>query len=84
MDRDFRTRFTEHIRDIKFNETVTKCAHHILECNHECGTTGNSMEIIRIAQGGRYLGTLNRFHVYKASKIKPIISEQSASDSNAV
>jgi hypothetical protein len=62
MGRDFRTTFKEHIRDIRFNQTKSKYAHHILECNHKYGTTENTMEIIT-AQKGRYLDVLERFHI---------------------
>jgi hypothetical protein len=53
--RDFRTRFKEHIRYIRFNQTKSKYAQHILECNHEYGTIENTMEMIKNSKKGRHL-----------------------------
>jgi hypothetical protein len=77
-----RTRFKEHIRDIRFNQIKSKYVQHILDFNHEYGTIENTMEIIRTAQKGKYLDVLERFHVYKASKSKPILNKQYGTDSN--
>jgi hypothetical protein len=42
------------------------------------------MEVIKTAQKGRHLDALEIFYIYKASKNKPILSEQYATDSNAL
>jgi hypothetical protein len=42
------------------------------------------MEVIKIAQTGRRLAALERFYIYKASKNKPILNQQCATDTNVL
>jgi hypothetical protein len=79
-----RTRYKEHIRDIRFNQTKSKYTQNILECNHEYGKIEDTMEVIKIAQKGRHLDALERFYIYKASKNKPILNEQYATDTSVL
>jgi hypothetical protein len=61
-------------RHIRFNQTKSKYAQHILECNHKYGKREDTMEVIKIAQESRHLVALVRFYIYKASKNKPILN----------
>jgi hypothetical protein len=81
--RELRTRYKEHIRDIRFNQTQSKYAQQYwsLITNMEREDT---MEAIKTAQKGRHLDAVERFYIYKASKNKPILNEQYATDTNVL
>jgi hypothetical protein len=82
--REFKTRFKEHIRDIRCNQNKSKHAKHILSHNHEYGTVENTMDIIIIASKGENLDVLKRFYIYKVSKSQIVINEQYTTDSNVL
>jgi hypothetical protein len=84
--REFRTRYKEHIRDKRFNQTKSesKYAQHILECNHKYGKIEDAMEVIQTAQKGRHLDAQERFYIYKACKNKPILNERYGTDTNVL
>jgi hypothetical protein len=76
--RDFKTRFKEHVHDIRYNLTKSKYAEHILEHS----PIDDIMNILRVAPKGKMLDILEKFHIYKSSKRKAIINEQNTKDSN--
>jgi hypothetical protein len=67
---EFKTRFKEHIWDIRYNQNTSKYAQHILNHNHEYGIIENTMDLIRIASKGKNLNILERFYIYKDRKAK--------------
>jgi hypothetical protein len=46
--RNFKTRFKEHIRDIRFNKDNSKFAQHILNTQHTYGPINKTMDILHI------------------------------------
>jgi hypothetical protein len=82
--REFKTRFNEHIRDIRYTQNKSKYAQHILNHNQKCGTIESTMDIIRLASKGKNVDALERFYIYKASKSQIIINEQYAFDSDVL
>jgi hypothetical protein len=66
--RNFKTRFKEHIQDIKNNRTKTGFSQHILNTGHEYNTIENFMNIIKIQNKGKLLNTLEKFYIYKEKK----------------
>jgi hypothetical protein len=47
-----------------------------LQFLHDYGTIDNTMNILKIVNKGIFLDVIERFHIYKTSKVKPIINEQ--------
>jgi hypothetical protein len=65
--RNFKTRYKEHIRDIR-NNRETSGVQHILETGHSFGKMNDIMEIIKIERKGSYLNTLENFYIFKLFK----------------
>jgi hypothetical protein len=68
--RDFKTRYKEHINDIKSNKDKSRYALHILQENHEYGPIDKIMNILKLQSKGKHLDVYERFHIYKANKQK--------------
>jgi hypothetical protein len=54
-DRNFKTRYKEHIRDIHNNKSTSRYVKHILDTGHAFGNMDDSMEIVKIQQKGSHL-----------------------------
>jgi hypothetical protein len=48
MGRDFRTRYKEHVRDVRYNHDKSYYTQHIFDCNHKYGPADNIMGILKI------------------------------------
>jgi hypothetical protein len=68
--RIFNKRYKQHIYDIRTNNSKKGYANHILNTGHTYGTITNTMEIMETERKGKHLNTLERYHIYKASKDK--------------
>jgi hypothetical protein len=66
--RTFNTRYTEHIHNIRSNNSNTGYSNHILNTGHTYGTVQDTMEIITLGKEGKYLNALARYHIYKVSR----------------
>jgi hypothetical protein len=66
--RTFNTRYKEHIHDIRSNNSNTGYLNHISNTGHTYGTIADTMEIITIGRKGKYLNTLQKYHIYKISR----------------
>jgi hypothetical protein len=65
--RNFKTRYKEHIRDIRNSRKTSGYVQHIVETGHSFGKMNDIMEI-KIEQKGSYLNTLENFHIFKLFK----------------
>jgi hypothetical protein len=66
--RNFKTRYKEHIQDIKSNNSKTGFSHHILSTGHAYDNIENTLEVLNFQEKGNYLNTLERFHIYTDKK----------------
>jgi hypothetical protein len=66
--RTFNTRYKEHIHDNRSNNSNTGHANHILNTGHTYGTITDTMEIIKTGRRGRYLNTIEKYHIYEIGK----------------
>jgi hypothetical protein len=66
--RTFNIRYKEHIHDIGSNNSNTGYSNHILNTGHTYGTMTDTMKIIITGKKGKHLNTLERYHIYRASK----------------
>jgi hypothetical protein len=64
----FRTRYNEHIREIKTNGQRSKFAQHILDTTHNHDTIEQTMEILHIERKGKMLNALEIYHIYRLTK----------------
>jgi hypothetical protein len=73
--RKFRSRYKEHIRDIRSNKENTGYSHHILNTGHTYGTLEDTLQVVKIQNKGPHLNILERFHIYKESKTGLILND---------
>jgi hypothetical protein len=66
--RPFNTRYKEHIRDIKNNNSKSGYSNHILNTGHSYGSITDTMEIMKIERKGKHLNTWEKYHIYKIIK----------------
>jgi hypothetical protein len=66
--RNFKTRYKEHIQDIKSNKSKTGFSHHILNTGHAYDNIENTLEVLNFQEKGSYLNTRERFHIYRAKR----------------
>jgi hypothetical protein len=64
----FKTRFKEHIRDIKYNGQYPKFSPRIIDPGHEWDTMEKAMRILHIEKKGQMLNTYERLYIYEASE----------------
>jgi hypothetical protein len=74
--RNLKTRYEEHISDIRHNKEKSKYALHMLQFSHEYGTIENTLEVLKVVQKGKLLDVIERLYIYlyKASKQKQIMN----------
>jgi hypothetical protein len=64
----FNVRYKEHIHAIRSNNSNSGYSNHILNTGHTYGIITDTMDIIRTGGKGRYLNTLEKYHIYKISR----------------
>jgi hypothetical protein len=80
--RDFKTRYKEHINDIRQNVEQSRCAIRMLKENHKYGPTEEVMNVLKVENKGKQLDVCETFYIYKAKK-QNVLNEQHA-DVNTV
>jgi hypothetical protein len=73
--RKFRTRYKEHVRDIRSNKEETGYSHHILSTGHAYGTLEDTLKIVKIQRKSLHLNILERFYIYKENKIGSLLND---------
>jgi uncharacterized protein (DUF1499 family) len=53
----FKTRYKEHIKDIKNNGQCSKFVQHIMETGHECNTIEKTTKILHIEKKSKIFNT---------------------------
>jgi hypothetical protein len=66
--RKFKTRYKEHIRDIKNNGQCSKFAQHVIEIEHESDKIEKTMKMLHIEKKSQLLNTYEKFRIYGISK----------------
>jgi hypothetical protein len=82
--RNFKTRYEEHSNDIRLNKDKSKYSVHILQANHEYDPTDKTMEILKVANKGKYLDIWERFYIHKTSRFKHVLNEQHIGETNVL
>jgi hypothetical protein len=68
----FSTHFQEHLRDYIHGHNKSKFAEHLLHHHHSFGPTDTIMEPIHFTTKGRMMDTIERFYIYRKSKLNPL------------
>jgi hypothetical protein len=74
--RQFRIRFQEHSRGFKYGNGKSRFAAHLLENKHSIGPIDNIMETLHTTGKGRMMDTLERFYVFRETKINNQINDR--------
>jgi hypothetical protein len=73
--RTFRTRYKEHIREIKYNGENSKFALHIQNTGHQCANIDETLDILHIQRIGKMMNTLENYRIYEACKLQIQLNE---------
>jgi hypothetical protein len=68
MGRTFNIRYEDHIHDVRSNNGNSGYSNDILSTGHAYRTIADTMEIITAGKKGKYLNTLERYHIYEISR----------------
>jgi hypothetical protein len=82
--RSFKTRYEEHIQDIRNNRTKTGYSQHILNTGHQYNNIENSMDIVKIQEKGKLLNTLEKFYIYREQKTNNSLNENGTDTYNPI
>ena len=74
--RPFRVQFQEHFRDFKYSKGKSRFAAHFLENKHSIGPMDNIMETLHTTGKGRMMDTLERFYIFRETKINNQINDK--------
>jgi hypothetical protein len=74
--RNLKTRYKEHIRNIRLNKDESAFAQHILNRRHQYGPIEDVMEIIEQARKGRLMNVKENYHIYESERRKTLMEEQ--------
>jgi hypothetical protein len=66
--RTFYTRYKEHIQAIRNNNSNSGYSNHTLNTGHTYVSITDTMDIIKTERKGKYLNTLEKYHIYKINK----------------
>jgi len=82
----FQKRFKEHFHDFKYNILVRKSnfATHVLDNNHSIGPINDIMQILYTTSKGRFMDTIERFHIYKETQANNQINDKNSIRPNAI
>jgi len=74
--RPFRVRFQEHFRVFKYGNGKSRFAAHLLENKHSIAPIDNNMETLHTMGKGRMLDTLERFYIFRETKMNKQINDR--------
>jgi hypothetical protein len=81
---NFKTRFKEHIQDIRNNRSKTGFSQHILTTGHAYDNMENMLKILNTQGKSPYLNTLEKFHIYKTKKSGNLLNENCTDTYNPI
>jgi hypothetical protein len=81
---NFKTRFKEHIQDIRNNRTKTGYSQHIINTGHEYGNIENTLNVLNVQKKGAFLNILEKFHICKTYKTYNLLNENSTDIYNPI
>jgi hypothetical protein len=82
--KNIKTRYKEHVQAMRNNRPDTGYCRHILDTGHAYGSIENTMAIIRKAKKGKFLNSLEKCHIFLASKQDICMNEFGTEHSNPI
>jgi hypothetical protein len=76
IDRPFKTRFQEHLRDFKYNNRKSKFAQHLLDKQHFMDKMENIMDILHITNKVKIIDTIEKYYIYRETKLNNQINDK--------
>ena len=70
----FKIRFQEHFRDFKYGNGKSSFAQHLIHNRHAMGPMQDIMDIVHVTRKGRMMDTLEKFYIFRETKLKTINS----------
>jgi hypothetical protein len=80
--RSFQKRFQEHLRDYKYNLGNSKFSQHLIQNSHSFGPINELMDVLHLANKGAMMNTLEKYHIYKLTKLGVQINDKSTAMHN--
>ena len=82
--RSFRIRFSEHFRDFQYANNKLKFAQRLLENNHSIVPIGSIMKVLYSTNKGKFMGTMEKFYIYKATRDNNRINDKNTVKPNVI
>jgi hypothetical protein len=82
--RPFRTWYQEHLRDFKYNNYISIFAQHLLEKQHSIDKMENIMNMLHITGKGQMMNTIEKYYVYRETKMNNQINDKLTVQPNAI
>ena len=82
--RPCRVRFQEHLRDFKYGNRKSKFATHLLDNRHSIDQMESVVETLHITNKGRMMDTLERFYIFRETKLNNKINDKMTVKPNIV
>jgi len=82
--RPFRTRYQEYLRDFKYNNYKSKFAQHLLEKQDAIDKMENIMNVLHITDKGQMMNTIERYYIYRETKMDNQINDKLTVQPNAI
>jgi hypothetical protein len=74
--RSFRTRFQEHLRDFRHGNRKSCFVQSLLENGHDIGPIEDIMSTIHITNKGRLMDTIEKFYIFRETKLDNQINDK--------
>jgi hypothetical protein len=82
--RPFRVRFSEHLHDYKYQNPKSKFALHLLENKRPIAPIHDIMEILYNTNKGRFMNTIEQYHIYRITQNNIQINDKNTVKPNAI
>jgi len=68
--RTFKVRFQEHLRDLKYKNCKSMFAQHLIDNGHSIGQMEDVMDALHITRKWQMLDTLEKYYIFRETKLK--------------
>ena len=82
--RPFKTRFQEHLRDLKYGSNKSKFTQHLLDNRHATGPMNSIMETVYMTDKGKMTDTIERYCIFRETENNNQINDKLTVKPNAV
>ena len=82
--RPFRTSFQEHLRDFRYGNGNSSFSLHLLENGHDIRPTEDIMSTVHFTNKGRLIDTLEKFYIFRLTKLDNQINDKLAVRPNII